>query len=112
MEQLETALKNAAQQIGVTPETMRALLNNAQADVPVVGALFAIRDVLEKEGGGFGISCMKKPEADNDVWVGSLEWGKEAEDSPMVGAAAYSQADTFNDCIVELAKDAGLMKRD
>ena len=67
-----------------------------------------IADTLEKEGGGFGISCQKKPVGDNDIWVGSLEWGKEAEDSDMVGAAAYSQADTFDDCLRELAKDAGL----
>lgn len=109
---LKDALQNsAAKSLGITPEQLEHMMETAKADAPVVSALMAIRKVLEREGGGMGISCMKKPDHDNDIWVGSLEWGKEAEDSDMVGAAAYSQADTFNDCIVELAKDAGLIER-
>jgi hypothetical protein len=98
----------AADKAGLTTEQVMA---QAQQDAPVVDALMKIRELLEKQGGGFGISCMKREEADNDTWVASLEWGKEAPDSDMVAAAAYSQGNTFNDAVLEVAKEARLVAR-
>lgn len=109
---LDVAMNAAAGKLGITHEQMQAMINSATTDAPVVGAFFAIREVLEKLDGGFGISAHKKSPEGDPIWVASLEWGHEAPDSPMAAAAAYSQADTFNDCIVQLAKEAGLIPRD
>jgi hypothetical protein len=43
-------------------------------------------------------------------WSVAIEWGKEAEDSPMVGAAAYGMGDTAQDAVFGALKETGWLR--
>lgn len=40
-------------------------------------------------------------------WTTAIEWGKEAEDSPMVGAAAYGMGETAQEATLAAMREAG-----
>jgi len=40
-------------------------------------------------------------------WTAGIEWGKEVEDSPMVGAAAYGVGSTAQEAVLTALQDAG-----
>jgi hypothetical protein len=42
----------------------------------------------------------------SDGWVCGLEWGQEAEDSPMVGAAAYGVGETIHEAITAALRES------
>lgn len=44
-------------------------------------------------------------------WVVGMEWGKEAEDSPMAGAAAYGMGETLVDALGGMLDDTGWLRR-
>jgi hypothetical protein len=60
-------------------------------------------EVIEEEGGRVLIS-----KNDDGTWVVGMEWGKEAEDSPMAGAAAYGLDDSLDAALERCLGDAGL----
>lgn len=45
---------------------------------------------------------------DHGEWVVSLEWGQEAPDSPMVGAAAYGLNEELDLALVQALEEAGV----
>lgn len=52
----------------------------------------------------FGVALVRAPSGD---WSAALEWGREAPDSPMVGAAAYGLGDTVEDALRAALDEAG-----
>lgn len=71
----------------------------------MISALF--NRTAGKHGGSFGIGV--KPDGDFSVMV---EYGSEAEDSPMVGAAVYGMAGTLRGALMRAGADAGLWVHD
>ncbi len=64
--------------------------------------IVAIINHLQDQGGAFVI--MFDPERAD--WTCSMEWGREADDSPMAAAAAYSVDITPEDAIQKLVDEA------
>lgn len=51
-------------------------------------AMTSLTTLLEQDGGRFALSF--NPAGTEDTkWLAALEWGREDDDSPMAGAAAY-----------------------
>lgn len=73
------------------------------ADRSCHDAIEAIGQLLEKEGGRFNLVKMD----DSDDWLAALEWGKEAPDSDMVGAAAYQYGENPLQAINRVLDEAG-----
>jgi hypothetical protein len=63
-----------------------------------------ITKLLEPEGGAFGLSY----NSETKEWMAALEWGREAPDSPMAGAAAYGLAESPAVAVETALKDAGV----
>lgn len=64
-----------------------------------------ISRTLSEDGGAFGLSYHEKqPEG---RWVAALEWGHEAPDSPMAGAAAYGVGSSAAEAVELMLRDAG-----
>jgi hypothetical protein len=61
-----------------------------------------VREVLEPQGGIFGIARKR-----DGGWLVSSEYGEEAEDSPMAGAAIYGHDDDLDTALDQALKDAG-----
>lgn len=62
----------------------------------------AVAVLLAGHGGRFGLSVH-----DDGVWAAGIEWGKEAEDSPMAGAAAYGIGATAQEAVMAVLREAG-----
>jgi hypothetical protein len=73
-------------------------LNDAE-----IGYLNRAVKTIAEEGGRLMISY----EEEKGVWITGMEWGKEAEDSDMAGAAAYGLQDTLESSLGALVEDAG-----
>lgn len=72
-------------------------------DVPTNGMLVRLLDAtVGKQGGTFGLS-----HKDDGSWIVSAEYGREAPDSPMVGAAAYGLG-SLREALTIAGIDAGL----
>jgi hypothetical protein len=63
----------------------------------------AITELLQVDGGSFGLSY--SPE--REEWVVALEWGREAPDSPMAGAAAYGMDSVAAAAVEQALREAG-----
>lgn len=63
-----------------------------------------ISTALSKEGGTFGLSY----DEERKEWMASMEWGREAPDSPMIGAASYALGPSAGDAIEQMLQEAGL----
>lgn len=61
----------------------------------------AIADKLAVEEGVFALSIHR------GMWTVAIEWGKEAEDSPMCAAAAYGVGATAEEAVAAALTDAG-----
>lgn len=62
---------------------------------------------LAREGGGFGIVF----NMERGKWFTSLEFGREAEDSPMAGGAAYGVSATAEEAIRQIVEQTGWDRR-
>lgn len=51
---------------------------------------------------GASLSIQRVPSGD---WLVSMEWGSEAPDSPMIGAASYGAGDTLADAIQQVVEE-------
>jgi hypothetical protein len=60
----------------------------------------------EQEGGG--VLLLHKSDDKTSPWMVSFEFGKEAEDSDMVGGAAYGAAETAEEAVKQVAAQCGL----
>jgi hypothetical protein len=60
-------------------------------------------ETVEEEGGRLMISKM-----DDGSWVVGMEWGREAEDSDMAGAAAYGLQPNLYDALDQALGEVGL----
>jgi hypothetical protein len=67
-----------------------------------------ITQTIDKEGGRFMIAKMDEGGNVTEPWTAGLEWGREAEDSDMMGAAAYGVGRTPAESITRMLQDAGL----
>jgi hypothetical protein len=70
-------------------------------------ALEGIVKTLSEEGGAFGLRYDPdaKPE---DRWTAALEWGQEAPDSQMAGAAAYGLGASASEAVDQMLDEAGV----
>lgn len=62
-----------------------------------------IKTISEKGGGTFGL----RYDDEKKDWSAAMEWGQEAPDSPMYGAAAYGLGETAKEAIDAMLGDAG-----
>ena len=62
---------------------------------------------LDEQDGG-GALVIQRTEDDAVPWMVSFEFGKEAEDSDMVGGAAYGAADTAEEALKQVVSQCGL----
>lgn len=83
------------------PGALRLLLDRAEL-LRRVGAWLDARGV---ENVGFGLHTR----GEHHGWVAALEWGSEAPDSPMVGAASYGTGDTAAEAVKEILKELKLL---
>jgi hypothetical protein len=67
-----------------------------------------LRRTVGQQAGVFGVS-LKEPEGD---WSVMVEYGVEAPDSPMAGAATYGLAGTLRGALMRAGADAGLWEYD
>lgn len=59
---------------------------------------------LEHEGGGhLGVAYIDH----RAEWLVAVEWGQEAEDSPMAGAASYGTGDTLEQALDQVLAETG-----
>ncbi|QZE10561.1 hypothetical protein SEA_SCOOBYDOOBYDOO_246 [Mycobacterium phage ScoobyDoobyDoo] len=68
-----------------------------------------IVDFLEREGGAMAVNYNPELEGD-DKWTAAIHFGKEAEDSDMVGGAAYGIGSTFMEAFGGMMRDLGEIK--
>lgn len=61
----------------------------------------AIAERLATEGGVFALGYHRQQ------WMVAIEWGSEAEDSPMCAAAAYGVGTTAAEAVTAALTDAG-----
>lgn len=66
-----------------------------------------LHHTVGKNGGSFGIGA--KPEGD---WSVMAEYGSEADDSPMAGAAVYGMGGSLRAALMPAGDDAGLWQAD
>lgn len=66
-----------------------------------------IAATLAEEGGRFMLAKMDGPKSVSEPWTAGMEWGREAEDSDMVGAAAYGVGSSPSEAITRMLQDAG-----
>lgn len=63
-------------------------------------------DFIQREGGALAVSYNPDLNGD-DKWTAALHFGKEAEDSDMVGGAAYGIGPTFYEAFGGMMRDLG-----
>lgn len=71
------------------------------------GSIQMMEDIsrtLSQDGGTFGLAY----DPERKEWMASMEWGREAPDSPMVGAASYALGPSAGDAIEQMLKEAGI----
>jgi hypothetical protein len=70
--------------------------------------LDGIAKTLLQEGGRFSLvhDASRKP-ADGP-WMAAMEWGSEAQDSPMYGAAAYGIGESASEACDLMLDEAGV----
>lgn len=66
-------------------------------------AMTSLTQLLEKEGGHFSLA-----KNDDGEWLAALEWGKEAPDSDMAGAAAYQFGTNPYEALNRVLDEAGV----
>lgn len=71
----------------------------------VVGYMDRIINTLSEDGGRVMISF--DPDKKGDTWMVGMEWGREAPDSDMAGAAAYGLRDTLESALSAALEDSG-----
>lgn len=59
-------------------------------------------DWITEHTGRIGVSFV------NDLWTVALEWGQEAPDSPMMGAASYGVGETLDEALTVVLSESGL----
>jgi hypothetical protein len=73
-------------------------------DYMLIPELEKIAQKLKKEGGCFTLGY----DPDRSEWTTAMEWGKEASDSPMAGAAAYGVSPDLSTAVGHVVREAGL----
>lgn len=64
--------------------------------------------IIETIGSDTGmLSICHDPDSDSDFWLVGLEFGREAEDSPMAGGAAYGTGKTLAEAAERVAEEMG-----
>lgn len=71
-------------------------------------ALEGIVKTLSEDGGAFGLTYRTGVKPGDAPWMAALEWGREAPDSPMAGAAAYGLGESASEAIDKMLDDAGV----
>jgi hypothetical protein len=69
-----------------------------------VDKLNCLLATVREQGGRVLISY----DDEDHVWMIGMEWGREAPDSNMAGAAAYGLQDKFEDALNQVVGEAGL----
>jgi hypothetical protein len=69
--------------------------------------LEGVRGLIEQGGGALMLSHDPSRSPD-DSWIVAIEWGREENDSPMAGAAAYGLGSTPTDALEKALKEAGV----
>lgn len=65
-------------------------------------------DDLSQQDGGGSFAVQRNEDAGVPVWMVSYEFGKEAEDSDMVGGAAYGVGDTPEEALRQVLEQCRL----
>lgn len=69
--------------------------------------------VGEQDGGGLLALIRREPKSGGGLeWYLHAEFGKEAEDSPMAGGAAYGVDPDLRVALEQVASDCGLIERE
>lgn len=71
-------------------------------------ALEGIAKTLSEEGGRFSLMHDDSKKLADGPWMAAMEWGHEAEDSPMYGAAAYGIGESAAQAIDLMLDEAGV----
>jgi len=58
------------------------------------------------------VAFVRKDSDGTNEWVIAAEFGKEAEDSPMVGGGAYGSGPDLRVAVEQVASDCGLIERE
>jgi hypothetical protein len=70
--------------------------------------LEGIVKTLSEEGGSFGLTYRFGVKPGDGPWMAALEWGQEAPDSPMAGAAAYGIGESASEACDQMLDEAGV----
>lgn len=84
-----------------SPEELSAIIRKKRMAYRGIPDIKLVAEHLAVEEGSFALVCH------DGQWTASIEWGCEADDSPMVGAAAYGIGATAREAIENAVDEAG-----